>query len=196
MAMVRIIVRDLAIRRESPARLLRHLNILLKKDIKKNLFVTLFCGLMDRREGMLDFASAAHMPLIIYHAKENVIRQIDTCTKPLGFFSDKDFTETLEEKRVELKPGDLFMQFTDGLTEMRNEAGEEYGIERVMQLALDSAKGGARHMIEDLKRSLDKFRGGAPQSDDLTLLAVSALQEGMTRAPEDRMEMLDRVVFE
>jgi serine phosphatase RsbU (regulator of sigma subunit) len=196
MAMVRVIVRALAFQRERPADLLRHLNILLKKDMKKNIFVTLFCGLLDAKQGILDFASAAHMPLVVYHGRDRTVQMLSTKTKPLGLFSDAEFSKDLEEKRVRLMPGDLFMQYTDGLNEMKNTAAEEFGIERMMQLAVDEAAGGARHIIRELKKKLAVFRGDEPQSDDLTLLAVSALPEGMERAPTEKMELLDTVVFD
>ena len=196
MAMVRVIVRALALQRERPADLLRHLNILLKKDMKKNIFVTLFCGLLDAEKGTLDFASAAHMPLLVYHGRDRTVQMLSTKTKPLGLFSDAEFSKDLEEKSVRLMPGDLFMQYTDGLNEMKNTAAEEFGIERMMLLAVDEAAGGARHIIKELKKRLTVFRGEEPQSDDLTLLAVSALPEGMERAPTEKMELLDSVVFD
>ncbi|MCK4236503.1 MAG: SpoIIE family protein phosphatase, partial [Candidatus Krumholzibacteria bacterium] len=196
MAMVRILVRDLALRGERPARLLRHLNLLLKRDMKNNLFVTLFCGLLDNQEGTLDFTSAAHMPLLLYHSREKMVRMIGTKAKPLGIFTNEVFSKGLDEKRIKLMPGDLFMQFTDGLNEMRNISGEEFGLDRVMQLAFDEAAGGARHLLAEIRKKLDRFRMGAPQSDDLTLVALSALPAGMTRAPEKRMENLDRVMFD
>jgi len=196
MAMVRVIVRALALQRERPADLLRHLNMLLKKDMKKNIFVTLFCGLLDTEQGILDFASAAHMPLVVYHGKDRTVQILNTKTKPLGLFPDEEFSRDLEEKRVRLMPGDLFMQYTDGLSEMKNKGSKEFGIERMMQLAIDEAAGGARHFIKELKRCLFEFRGDEPQSDDLTLLAVSALPEGMERASTEKMELLDTVVFD
>ncbi len=196
MAMVRVIVRALAFQRERPSDLLRHLNILLKKDMKKNIFVTLFCRLLDSERGVLDFASAAHMPLLVYHGRDRTVRMLSTKTKPLGLFSDREFSKDLEEKSVELMPGDLFMQYTDGLNEMKNSSAEEFGLERLMQLAVDEAAGGARHFISQLKKHLSGFRGDEPQSDDLTLLAINALPEGMERAPVEKMELLDTVVFD
>lgn len=196
MAMTRILVRHLALRGERPSMLLRHLNMLLGRDMKKNLFLTMFCGLLDTQKGTLKFASAAHMPLVVYHGSEQMVRMIKTKAKPLGIFPDEVFTKGLEEVVIHLRPGDLFLQFTDGLNEMRNPAGEEFGLESVMQTLYDEAKGGARHLTGEIKRRLGEFRRGEPQSDDLTLLAVSALPAGMERVNEERMEVLDRVVFD
>jgi len=196
MAMVRILVRSLAQRASDPASLLRHLNVLLLKDIKKNLFVTLFIGLLDTENNVLEFASAAHMPLVVFHCREKMVRMIGTDAKPLGIFSDEVFVKGLENKKIKLMPGDLFLQFTDGLSEMRNESGEEYSLERILQITADEAAGGARHLVAKLKEDLVKFRGQTAQSDDLTIVAISALPEGIVRVPECMMENPDKVVFE
>lgn len=196
MAMVRILVRSLARRKESPANLLRHLNVLLLKDMKKNMFVTLFCGVLDTKRNTLEFASAAHMPLLIYHCKEKIVRALGTRTKPLGIFPDEIFSAGLEARRVQLMPGDLFLQFTDGLSEMRNERDEEFGLDRLMRIVVDEAAGGARHLLASIKSQLDRFRGNVPQSDDLTIVSINMFPQGMTRAPEGKMESLDRVVFD
>lgn len=196
MAMVRVIVRALALQRENPEQLLRRLNTLLKKDMRKNLFVTLFCGLLDATDGTLVFASAAHMPLLVYRGRDRIVQMLSTKAKPLGLFEDGIFARDLEEMTIKLMPGDLFMQYTDGLTEMKNSDRDEFGMERMMQLAVDEAAGGARHFLCKIKEQLEKFRGEEAQSDDLTLLTINALPEGMERAPADRMELLDRVVFD
>ncbi len=195
MAMTRMLVQHLALRGEQPSRLLRHLNVLLKRDMKRNLFLTLFCGLLDKEEGTLSFASAAHMPLIVYHSSEQMVRMVKTQARPLGVFADDVFSKGLDEVTIQLRPGDLFLQFTDGLNEMRDPEGAEFGMEKIMQAVYDEAKGGARHLLAELRRRLEAFRRDAPQSDDLTLLAVSALPAGMERVIEERMETLDRVVF-
>lgn len=196
MAMTRMLVRHLALRGERPSKLLRHLNVLLKRDMKRNLFLTLFCGLLDKEEGTLSFASAAHMPLIVYHSSEQMVRMVKTQAKPIGVFADDVFSKGLDEVTIQIRPGDCFLQFTDGLNEMRNPGGAEFGVDRIMQTVYDEAKGGARHLLAEIRRRLEAFRRDAPQSDDLTLLAVSALPTGMERVIEERMEILDRVVFD
>jgi serine phosphatase RsbU (regulator of sigma subunit) len=173
MAMVRIMVRDLAMRGERPARLLRHLNMLLRKDIRNNMFVTLFCGILDTCRDRFDFASAAHMPLYFYRESESVIREYGTKAKPLGLFDDGIFSAGLEESSLILEPGDLVFQFTDGLNETHDSEGQQYGLERVRETIARLAPAGAQAVLSGVRTSLDAFRGDAPMSDDLTLLAVS-----------------------
>ncbi len=173
MAMVRIMVRDLASRGESPARLLRHLNMLLRKDIKNNLFVTLFCGHLDTGQGTFEFASAAHMPLCFYRESESKVFEFKTSAKPLGLFDDDIFSQGLEEQSLTLEPGDLIFQYTDGLNETHDSSGEEFGIDRVREAVGRFASAGAKGVLSGIRTSLDVFRGETPMGDDLTLLAVS-----------------------
>lgn len=177
MAMARLMVRDLAQRGEGPARLLRYLNWLLKKDIGGNLFLTMFCGILDQKDGTFCFASAAHMPLIHYSGKDGTVRAFRTKAKPLGFFDDEIFEKGLEESVIRLEPGDLVLEYTDGVSEMRNSDGEEFGIERTNETVNLLGTLGADGIVEGLMRRLDEFRGTEPQSDDLTLLAVSMKPE-------------------
>lgn len=177
MAMVRILVRDLAVRGERPERMLRRLNTLLRDDIASGFFVTCFCGILDTRAQTFEFASAAHMPLLLYRARGRSIEEFRTGAKPLGPFPDEIFRSGLEEARIDLEPGDLVLQYTDGLNEMRDASGEEFGFERTRDVISRAATGGTGAVLARIIEALDGFRGNTPQSDDLTLLAIGCLPE-------------------
>ena len=192
MAMTRIMVRDLAMRGESPAKLLRHLNVLLRKDVKNNLFVTLFCGLLDTERNTFEFASAAHMPLCVYREAESEVIEFGTRAKPLGLFDDNIFSQGLEEHSLTLQPGDLLFQYTDGLNETHDSSGEEYGIVRIRKAVSRFAREGANAVLRGVRNELDAFRGDTPMGDDLTLLAVSLDHAGRDQKNQsDRKKMFD-----
>jgi len=173
MAMARIMVRDLAARGEGPADLLMHLNRLLKKDMKDNFFITMFCSVFDTASGKLSFASAAHMPLYFYRHATRTVHVFKTGAKPLGIFNGDIFSKGLEEKSLTMESGDLIFQYTDGVSEMRNESNEEFGFERIGEVFAREANRGAAWLLKALMRKADEFRGGAQQSDDLSMLAMS-----------------------
>lgn len=173
MAMARGMVRDLANRRENPEKLLRHLNLMLKKDTKENFFLTMFCGILDTDDGTFTFASAAHMPLFYYRSRDRKVEAIKTKAKPLGVFSDETFSLGLEEVTIRMEPGDLILQYTDGLSELRNENGEELGLERIRCVVETEARGGAKKILSALMTEAERFRGSMEQRDDLTMLAFS-----------------------
>ena len=194
MAMVRILVRALAQSPGKPSALLRQLNVLLRKDIKSNMFVTLFWGFLDTRDGCLTFANAGHMPLMVYRGSRRDVEVFRATAKPIGAFSDEIFCRGLVDSRIALEPGDCILQFTDGLSEMRDAAGNEYGTERLKDVVRAEAGGGARHLVGELRRSLAAFRGAAPQSDDLTIVAINAIRAGVEQRPSERSEGGDRII--
>ncbi len=193
MAMVRILVRALARNPEKPAELMRQLNLLLRKDMKRNMFVTLFWGVLNTRDGSLDFANAGHMPLIVYRGSRRVVDAFRSTAKPLGAFSDDIFCRGLKDHRITIEPGDCLVQFTDGLNEMRNAAGEEYGVERLKDALAAAAGGGALYIVNELRRDLDAFRSGAPQSDDLTIVVVKAMPADAARRRPERKKTAEGI---
>lgn len=66
----------------------------------------------------------------------------------------------------------------------------------VMRALVGEAVGGARHLVGAIRRDLARFRGEAPQGDDLTIVEINTMPAGVERAPADRMECLDMVLFE
>ncbi len=191
MAMVRILVRALARNPERPAALIRQLNVLLRADMKSSMFVTLFWGILNTRDGSLDFANAGHMPLVVYRASRRAVDAFRATAKPLGVFSDEIFSSGLEDHRITLEPGDCILQFTDGLNETRNSAGEEYGVARLKEVLAAEAGGSALCIVNELRRDLDAFRGAAPQSDDLTIVVVKATPTVAARTDPARNEAAD-----
>jgi sigma-B regulation protein RsbU (phosphoserine phosphatase) len=158
--------------------MLRHLNALLRQDISSNFFITCFVGILDAGARTFDFASAAHMPLFHFRAADRSIVEIRTKAKPLAPFPDEVFCEGLEERRIVLEPGDLLLQYTDGLNEMRNSSGEEFGFERVRQVLERTSREGSGAVLAGFTAALETFRGDVPQSDDLTLLSINLLPDG------------------
>jgi serine phosphatase RsbU (regulator of sigma subunit) len=183
MAMVRILIRGLAAGREGPATMLRKLNVLLKRNMKKHMFVTLFCGLIDLRNGEIVLSSAAHMPLFLYRRREDKVVQLRSSARPLGIFDDSIFSKGVREEKIKLHPGDLLFQFTDGLSEIRNGHGEEFGLARIDRMVREAGRSGAGSLISELRKEYDAFRGEQSQPDDLTMLAINYLP---AEVPEDR----------
>ena len=120
------------------------------------------------------------MPLYFYKHATGTVHVLKTEAKPLGVFNDEIFSKGLEEKSLILESGDLILQYTDGLSEMRNMSKEEFGFERIGEVFAREAHRGAVGLLKALMKRADEFRDGATQSDDLSMLALSlnAVTEG------------------
>ena len=73
---------------------------------------------------------------------------------------------------MSLSPGDLIVVFSDGVSEAMNAAGEEFGEERLQKLLLTVGAGSAAVVVEQVVAEVRDFTTGAPQSDDITVMAI------------------------
>jgi sigma-B regulation protein RsbU (phosphoserine phosphatase) len=81
-------------------------------------------------------------------------------------------TTPYEEATVDLVPGDLIVLFTDGVSEAMDRSGKDYGEERLLQLLLSVHKGDSHEVLNAIHQDVISYAGGAPQSDDITLMVV------------------------
>lgn len=133
-------------------------------------FSTLFVGFYDDRSRQLTYTNAGHLvPLVI---GPNGTRELQTGGPVVGVFSHMSY----EQATIELQPGDSLVAFTDGLTEVENSYGEEYGEERLrafLQRHADSLN--PEQLIDAVMAELQQWAPGEEQSDDRTLLVARGL---------------------
>lgn len=174
MAMVKVMVQNLIARGTPPKEIVRKLNSALLGNIRRNMFVTFFVAILDGETGTAVFSNAGHNPVVIFNRQTNSARFFKMEGPPMGTFPDHVFAEHLHEYRIDLAPGDMLLQYTDGLNESTNENGERFTLDRILDIVNEHGQEGAESLVGRLVRAEAAFRGSAPQSDDLTLLAVSA----------------------
>jgi sigma-B regulation protein RsbU (phosphoserine phosphatase) len=138
------------------------------------MFVTFFIAYLDPTNGDLLYSNAGHNPLLIYRHQDKRCTMQKMSGPPLGIFSDADYYGLLSEYRLRLEPGDLVLQYTDGLSESANASGEQFSVDRIVQVSEEHATRGARTLVDKLTWSEEAFRGDAAPTDDITLLALSA----------------------
>jgi sigma-B regulation protein RsbU (phosphoserine phosphatase) len=93
---------------------------------------------------------------------------------PLGVAADVAFTE----KTLAIAPGELLVLFSDGLTEAMNADHEIYGLQRLTQV-VSSQGGTARSAVEAVVANVDSFCGPTPPRDDMFIVALRRLAEGL-----------------
>jgi sigma-B regulation protein RsbU (phosphoserine phosphatase) len=71
-----------------------------------------------------------------------------------------------------LNPGDLLLGTTDGITETRNESGEEFGRERLVEHARRNAGRPANDLVRSIITAVERFSGGTPATDDRTAIVI------------------------
>lgn len=171
MLMTRDIVREVTRRERRPDRVVCEVNRGLLPNIRKGMFVTMFYGLLDKRTGQFEFASAGHNKLI-HMQRDGHTNLIKTKGYPLGMMPAKAFDSRLEPGTVTLSPDDWLIQYTDGINEAQNEQKQEYGMDRFVGALTDLRSASASVLTNELLKRHEEFVGDAPQYDDITLVAL------------------------
>jgi len=90
------------------------------------------------------------------------------CGPPLGIVDDISYLP----RSITLAPGDMLLLYTDGVTEAENSQSVQFGMERLAQTILEMRGHPARSVVEHVVKRVAEFATGAPQSDDITCVAV------------------------
>lgn len=150
------------------AGVVRAINDSLSADFAIDKFATLFFMIYDRRTAELSFSNAGHGPLRCFRSGKNAFTVSKLDGVPIGIMEDVEY----KQGKVKLEVGDFVVLNTDGVTEMRNEAKEEYGYARLQKLLLQNYHLNANEMVELIVNDVDSFRGNAAPHDDMTLLVL------------------------
>ena len=166
MAVTRSLFRNISAYTQQPDQIAVALNDALSSNNDMGMFVTLFLGVLDLASGHLSYSNAGHNPPLLLAGDDVSVISCDA-NLPAGVMSGHQFTE----QHLQLKSGDSVFLYTDGLNEAENASQQQFGMERVMQLAKVTVNQ-PLPLIEAMMSSVQLFVGDAEQSDDLTMLAI------------------------
>ncbi len=158
----------------SPGKVCDKMNQILTSGGSSGMFLTLFYGVIHQHSQKLDFTSAGHEPLIFYRHSEQRAEIIgEGAGKPLGLFEE----ELYETREILWQKGDAFLLLSDGVKELRNPQGQEWGIETLKNLfQKEAAKGSsAREIVDHLFKEMQHHQKGVAAHDDRTLFCVKFL---------------------
>jgi sigma-B regulation protein RsbU (phosphoserine phosphatase) len=158
--------------------LLSELNTLLYETTDASTYATMFYAVYNEASRMLTYSNAGHeSPLLFRGATQDVVR-LESQTPPIGLF--RQFHSA--QATVDLAAGDRLLICTDGVTETRNEAGEEFGTDRLRTLLGSQQERTAEELRDDVLAALKQHRQGGRQADDVTLITLRVLDSNASRA--------------
>lgn len=156
----------------SPKELFLELNDYVKSGIADKTFVTACAAFFPKEENWFTFARAGHNAPILFSAKRDATFDLRSDGFALGMTSSQNLKLHLQEKKFRFQPNDSVLFYTDGLTEARNEQGEEYGSERLDTILSIYGSLHAKTIIKKIQSSLDNFVGPEKPGDDITFTCV------------------------
>jgi phosphoserine phosphatase RsbU/P len=162
--------------------LIRQLNDSFFHSTPKNRFATAFLSSFYANTGEMLFTNAGQVPPLWFRAAAKEWSLLSDSTPlskeivdlPLGMIAGTEYRQTA----VQLEPGDLLLLFTDGINESFDESGEQLGLDGLLSRAGDLPTESALAAGVGLRALASEFRGGAPATDDETIVALRRPVEG------------------
>ncbi len=168
MAVTKTLIMSIAKEGITADRILVKVNDELSRDNDVNMFVTIFCGILDTSTGEVCYANGGHNPPLLIRKDGAISFLGETGGLVIGAFEGMPYT--LE--KLMLGPGDTLFMYTDGVTEAMNEKEEQFSDERLERELASLNVVDIQELIGGIMEKIVFFTGGAPQSDDITMLAV------------------------
>ena len=170
MAVTTTLFRTTAVRVSRPDEILFLLNRELCRGNESCMFVTVFCAILDIRTGEVEYSNGGHnLPYFVSHAETRPLR--NTGGMALGFTEDV----TYRSEKIMLRAGDGLFLYTDGVTEAMDEGENQFSEPRLEEFLQQANGSSATEIIRGAVDQVRRHSAGAPQSDDITILALKFL---------------------
>jgi len=152
----------------SPGALLGLLNHQLYESTPPEKYATLFLGIYDGRCHKLTYSNGGHLPPILI-GRDGAVRRLEAGGTVVGLFDNM----TYDEGTVEMHPGEIFLAYSDGVTEPENEFGE-FGEERLIDLVSENRRLPLVQISQTVTSAVEDWIGDNEQPDDITLVLARA----------------------
>jgi len=141
-------------------------------------FVSIIYAVWDDEERTLTVANSGLPRPIYVHGGKNEV--VEATGLPLGLFDEADY----DEFKFRMKPGDMFVFFSDGILDARNRKGDLFGRGRVEKIIAECTEKSAKCVVDTLFKAAAEFSAGVETFDDQTVVAIRV--HGGAHAPSKK----------
>lgn len=163
--------------------LLLELNRQIFIETPPHIFVTIFTGIVNRNTNEIEYCSAGHLKPVLYRYKSDDIEILKGGGLPVGMDDNDIFSETITSYKIQLKPGDIFFQYTDGVSEAMDGTRNLFGEDRMYNEIKKFSRKKPEVMITKIAEAVEIFTGktviNSPMSelnDDIAMIALKRLK--------------------
>ena len=167
MAQATRLFRTLATQHMMPAEIATRMNAALSEDNEQGMFVTLFIGCIDLKEGSMNFCNAGHNPPYIGDKLGGEFLEM-LPNAPIGLWPGLEY----DGERIDDINGKMLVVYSDGLNEAENREQEQFGDDHILELLQTMPEASAQQTIEALYGAVQEHRDGAEPNDDLTIMSI------------------------
>ena len=140
--------------------------------LERGSFISATFFIVDTCEKKIHYARAGHCPLLYYYAESGKAEYFKDKGIALGMVKNRSYSNFIEANEFEYKSGDIMVLYTDGITEAKNNKGEEFGYDRLAEILLEVKEMTAKQIQEHLIRRLYEFSGSSNIDDDYTTMII------------------------
>jgi phosphoserine phosphatase RsbU/P len=157
---------------ENLAAAVGNINRLVFEASSSNRYATFFYGQYNPAQSRFDYVNAGHNPPILLHGFDGdiTVTRLEPGGTVIGLLEGAGY----EQGSILLRPGDVLVAFTDGISEAMNLQDEEWGEELLLDTIRRHRTASAQELLDDLFDAATRFAGAAPQHDDMTLVVLRA----------------------
>jgi serine phosphatase RsbU (regulator of sigma subunit) len=159
-------IRALATEINSLADLGKKINEIFHRDSIASLFASMLIFRIKSNSGKVNYVNAGHFPPLIIRDKE--IKEHPKGDAALGIIAYSDYKEQI----INLEQNEIFIAYSDGVFEARNERGEFFGMERFKQLIKNPVNKSSKQIGQYIITQLEQFFGDSPATDDISLIIM------------------------
>ena len=156
---------------DSPAEVLTQMNELFYENVERGRFISMIYAVVDLENNLIRIARAGHNP-VIYHDAAGKVNLISPNGLALGLEKGDLFGKVITESEEKLESGKAFIFYTDGFTEAVNRKGDEYGLDRMIEVVKSWNYSTASEIQDKMMADVNKFIGKAQQHDDMTMVIL------------------------
>jgi serine phosphatase RsbU (regulator of sigma subunit) len=168
MAMAKMMFNVYATRFSSTSKLFASINSQLHGLLLDTQYVTAFFIIYDRKKNTINYTNAGHTRALYYRALKKKVIALDTKGFFIGITEDPDY----EEKMLAVEPGDKLLLYTDGITEIKNDEGNEFGEQRLAQFIVNHSISKGEDFCNSLLEEVKSFTSLENRVDDIAFLHI------------------------
>jgi len=149
----------------------------LSRENTTQMFVTMFCCIIDIKTGTIEYCDGGHENPFILYRNQTVEMVEKKGGMALGFMPDTPY----ESETIRLEPGDTFFLYTDGVNEAMNTAHEQFSVPYLQECLEEKCQSTPDVITKHIMEKVHEHAGTEPQSDDITVFAVRFNGNGAER---------------
>jgi phosphoserine phosphatase RsbU/P len=148
----------------TPSIILKYLNASIHRATKGRLLMTFFAGSIDKKTGLLTYSNASHNPPVVCGS------EVTPLMEAMGPRLGEGMSSVYTEAQYGLETGDVFVLFTDGVIEIKNKSGAQWGSRRFTKILAKNQSQPTKQIKEQILAGINNFSQGTAAEDDITFI--------------------------